>query len=540
MPKKVALKVQPRTGFDKSFQNLLTLKCGTLVPLLCDEVIPNTTVSLRAAISASLPPLASDTFMRVQLRTEAFFVPFRLLCGGYQSWQTRQPLGPTTSNQGVASLPAFHTANNASVPSTWFGNGTLSDYLGMKFGGAAMDSRSYSLLPFLAYHRIYDDWYRNPIIQKPLFAPYLSTRTRGIGYVEHIPFVASESPIYNLSTATLRNSLIFPDGTSVFELRQRNFDDDYFTTCKPSPQLGPAQSVSFTVDSQDNGSISIAQIREANSIQQYLERNNILGYRLQDYVKGQYGANLSDGVAQRALYLGSASFDVYSKGIYQTAENVDASTATNNPFQGVGASFGSAHAGGEYGLIKNFTANESGYIFVMVSIVPKVTYGTGTHPMFRRYISSGVDNRGEMANPILQNIGNAPVYARELASDASIDSIFGYTDRYANFMVRNDEVHGLLQESQNLSAFALQRTFATDASDPDSIQISSAFLQIPVNYLDQVSAVASQISDYGCWLDSWLDYKVVQPLARYSIPSLQNPAVEHGDTVVVTDGGSRI
>ena len=37
-----------------------------------------------------------------------------------------------------------------------------------------------------------------------------------------------------------------------------------------------------------------------------------------DYVKAQYGANLGDYVAQRPILLGSGSFDVYSKGIYQT------------------------------------------------------------------------------------------------------------------------------------------------------------------------------------------------------------------------------
>ena len=85
---KVRLKVPKRSGFDKSFQNILTTKCGTLTPILVDELIPNTKVHLEDIITAKLPPLASDTYMRVNLKLEAFFVPTRLLYGGYEKWIT--------------------------------------------------------------------------------------------------------------------------------------------------------------------------------------------------------------------------------------------------------------------------------------------------------------------------------------------------------------------------------------------------------------------------------------------------------------------
>ena len=536
MPKTVSLKVQPRTGFDKSFQNLLTMQCGTLVPLMCDEVIPNTTVHLNLALSASLPPLASDTFMRVQLRAEAFFIPFRLLCGGYESWQTRKQLGHFAQNRFVASMPHFTNVQDGATANFFkYGPNSLSDYLGYRFvSGAPTIQGDYSMLPFLAYHRIWNDWYRNPSIQNEIFYPFVSANARANTAIEHIPYVASQTGAYDLNNSTVRSLLTFRDNIGLFELRQRNFDDDYFTVCKPSTQLGPDQGVSFDT-SGSTGSMTIAALREANSLQQYLERNQILGYNLKDYNKGQYDANLSDGVAQRALYLGSASYDVYSKGIYQTNTPASSSASTQNPFGSVGARFGSANAGGNFGLIDSFTANESGYIFVMLSLVPKVTYGSGILPMHRRYVGSGVDDRADMANPILQNIGNAPVFKQELDSDATPTDVFGYTDRYASFMTRNDEVHGLLVASNSLESFALQRTFKNS-----SPAINSAFLRIPTTYLDNVAAVQGSISQYGCWVDSWLDYKVAMPLARYSIPSLQNPAVEHGHTVNVVDGGTHI
>ena len=73
-----------RSGFDLSFENLLTLKCGTLVPVLCEEVIPNETFSLGHMTQVQLPPMATDFYGRVDFRLEAFFVPNRILWGGWQ------------------------------------------------------------------------------------------------------------------------------------------------------------------------------------------------------------------------------------------------------------------------------------------------------------------------------------------------------------------------------------------------------------------------------------------------------------------------
>lgn len=84
--KKYPQRVRSRSGFDKSHQNLITGKVGTLIPVLCDEVIDGTRVHLRSAVAAALPPLASDTFMRCNLHVEAFFVPTSGLYGGFKNF----------------------------------------------------------------------------------------------------------------------------------------------------------------------------------------------------------------------------------------------------------------------------------------------------------------------------------------------------------------------------------------------------------------------------------------------------------------------
>lgn len=551
---KAPVAVPRLSGFDKSHQNLLTSKVGTITPILCDELIPGTKVNLKLAINASLPPLATDTYMRCSIKTEAFFVPFRLLDGGFEAWFVDDPkdLVTSISQDGVpvltkkkAFLPVIKDATlNASAHAPWvdthFGNGKLSDYLGIRTADARYLKRHpVTALPFLAYHKIYNDWYRNTLIQKECFLPNPNdTSLRGACTS---PFVFHTNDDYIWSNVA---DFALADGHCLLDLRQRNFGMDYFTTATPTPQQGDAMTVSFDT-SGANGKFSIASLRASNSMQQFKERNNLLGNLYVENLSGRYGVRPSDGIAQRSLYLGRGEFEVYSKGVYMSGQYTDANggssvtTDTPNPFNSVGSRYGSAFAQGQNFLV-NFEAKEPGYLFVMATLVPRVTYSSGVERMFHHYVGEG--SLADMANPILQNVGPQPIYNTELTGDDSLysteaDRIFGYTDRYAEFKTKQDTLHGLVRDGQSLEAFALQRTL-TASGVP--LKINSSFLEIPTNFMDKVTAVSEWISQFGYWLDTYFDYKVAMPLSKYSLPSLQDPAYEHGKTIVVSKGGSKL
>lgn len=549
---KVAVQVPKLSGFDKSHQNLLTSKVGTITPILIDELIPGSKIHLSLALSAQLPPLAADTFMRCQVKCEAFFVPFRLLVGSFESWFTNTAvsfqggLAGVTFTDRLGYLPALGNLSGSAVgpdgttPLIAYiqRTGSLGDYLGLKSGQAYLASGYVSALPFLAYHRIYDDWYRNTLVQRPVFIRPGSGIASGASPASSrisaatVPylFLTNDSIGYQFTSL---NDLKLADGTYLFDLRQRNFGLDYFTTATPSPQLGNAQVVSFAT-SGATGQFSIAALRAANSLQQFQERNNLAGTRYQDQIRARYGSNLSNGVAQRCLFLGGASFDVYTKGVYTQSQEASAGmVSTGNPFQDTtGAKFGSAAAAG-HSLNISFEANEPGYLFVNATLVPKVTYSSGIHRRFMHYIGAG--SISDLANPILQNVGPQPIYEIELTG-ANPTNVFGYTDRYAEFKTMEDELHGIVRDGSSLQAFALQRSFAGGSAPT----INNSFLQIPTNYMDQVTSVAGTLSTYGYWLDTYFDYKVAQPLSKYSLPSLQDPAYEHGKTVVMQKGGQKL
>lgn len=81
---KVPVQIPNKSGFDLSHENLFTAKCGTLVPVLVDTLLPNDTISLGHSSQLQLPPMATDFYGRVVGKFEAFFVPFRILYGGWQ------------------------------------------------------------------------------------------------------------------------------------------------------------------------------------------------------------------------------------------------------------------------------------------------------------------------------------------------------------------------------------------------------------------------------------------------------------------------
>lgn len=551
MPKIIPLKVQKPSGFDLSFQNILTAKPGEIVPLVSHEVVPNTKVSLRSIMQASLPPLAFDTFMRVSLKVQAFFVPMRILCGSFENFFTQEKRKTAGGTEYVPVLPYFSVQLN-DLPvgeniADYLGRGTLADYLGVKsspsgfrYDPSAVSPRlELSMMPFLAYHKVYDDWFRNTRVQNSVFAPEDGSdvfQTAGV-YSMPYAFVNTNngSDVFNISDSYLNfehGLLKFVDGHLIWDLRKCNFADDYFTICTPTAS---ERAVSVNVS---GGAFTIEALRGANALQIYADRHNLAGTRYIDRLRSDYGASLSEGVAQRSLLLGSGEVEVFSKGIYNN-NTTNAPASNNNPFTSVGARYGDAYASGQLNLIDDFTAEEPGYIMVMCELVPRVTYGSGIDSKFKRYL--GLGSITDMANPILQGIGNQPVFAdelstRDLEANPSSRKIFGFTERFANWKTKVDEVHGLVSEGQSLGSMVLQRNF-----DSNSVPaIGSAFLQVPSGYMDNVTAVTAQVSNYGYWLDSYFDFKVVQPLAPYSIPTLEDVANEHQRTVGIRAEGSRL
>lgn len=523
---KTPVKIPNKSGFDLSHENMLTLDCGTLVPVMTDLLIPGDKVSLGSAHEIQLPPMATDFYGRVRLKMEAFFVPCRLLYGGWQMFMT----SPTPSSAHASDLSRF--LPRITVPaasSSLLARGSLADYLGFK-GTVNTNQRINNILRFMAYHKIYDDWYRDSRIQTPLFKDSVALGSVKLT-ASNLPFVRASSQAF-VDFADIN----FADGVSLFSLRQRNWARDYFTNATPLPQAGTGASLSFNV-SESSGEFTIASLRAANALQQWLERNNIAGDRYADQIRAHFGVMPSDAVNQRAVYLGSSSSVIYNHSVYQTnnPDGASGSADARNPFFSVGSKFASPVGSDKNSLVNSFEATEFGYFMVIASIVPDAIYGTGINRDFFR------SQIGDFAFPLLQGVGDQPIYKAELAN-VGVDgntmadmATFGYTQRFSEYKFMGDEVHGGLCDGQNLGAFALKRSFGSLTS----VNLGSDFLQIPKNFLDDVAASdADVLSNYGAWADIFFQYRKVSVLSAYTIPTLGDPQNTH--TEVIPNGGRRL
>lgn len=544
---KVPVQIPNKSGFDLSHENLFTAKCGTLYPVMVDTLLPNDTISLGHSSQLQLPPMATDFYGRVMGKFEAFFVPFRVLYGGWQDLITHPVNGDnyptgTTANQKAKVLPTLRGLKSDMLA------GSLADFLGRKIDALSTDTSSstqdvFNPLPFLAYHKIYNDWYRDSRIQQEVFQRnHTVASDSATAYFDSLPYQS----LYGVNPALISGSnLKCADGVSALSLRQRNWERDYFTNATPKPQAGDPAQLAFNV-ADGQGSFTIASLRAANALQQWLERNNIAGYRYGDQIKAQFGIYPADAVTDRAIYLGRHTVDIYNRSVYQTTglstgENQSVSGNSGyNPFDTVGSKFGSPQGVGENSLVDHFTASEHGFIFVMFSIVPRAYYGTGD----RRYLRYA--RQSDFAFPLLAGVGDQEIYLSELSNEgtgtAAYNSVFGYTQRFSEYKYMDDEVHGLLRDGQSLSAFALKRSFSRQ-----DVALGSAFLQIPQEFLDQVGAYygasssdgdARTVNSFGAWCDVFFAYKKVSTLPAYSIPTLGDPKDTH--TEVIDNGGKRL
>lgn len=209
----VVSKVPRRNAFSRSFENHLTTDFGKLVPVICEEVYPNDDYRLRTECVIKLAEMIAPAMARIDAYLHYFFVPTRLLYADWEKFITGGTDGTFpngTQLQPVSPYVDFQTLVNAGFTDP----NSLGDYLGLpsvdhNSGQVYYDIPPISILPFLAYQKIYSDYYRDELLTYvPEFAPY------GSGD-------ASTNVNYFCS------------------LRYRSWKKDYFTSARPDTQLGP-------------------------------------------------------------------------------------------------------------------------------------------------------------------------------------------------------------------------------------------------------------------------------------------------------------
>lgn len=203
-----------RSSFDRSFSHKTTFNFGEVVPIFCEEVLPGDTFSVDTSKVVRLQTLLSPVFDNMYLDTYYFFVPNRLV---WDHW--KQFMGENTQSAWYPTTE--YSVPTIGAPSGGFAVGTLADHFGLPVGvdWSSDDLFAPIALPFRGYSMIVNDFFRDQNIQDPLV---VATGDASV-------------------TGTNDSGLEAPSkGGKPFIAAKYH---DYFTSCLPSPQKGPAVSI---------------------------------------------------------------------------------------------------------------------------------------------------------------------------------------------------------------------------------------------------------------------------------------------------------
>ena len=184
----------PRSQFNRSHGCKTTFDSGYLVPVFLDEALPGDTFNLKmtafSRLATPLQPFMDNLFM------DSFFfaVPIRLVWDNWQRFNGEQPNPGDSTDFLVPTMTS---------PAGGYLNSTLSDYFGIPTQVASLTHVS---LWHRAYNLIWNEWFRDE----------------------------------NLQDSVVVDKDDGPDTSTDYVLLRRGKRHDYFTSCLPFPQKGPA------------------------------------------------------------------------------------------------------------------------------------------------------------------------------------------------------------------------------------------------------------------------------------------------------------
>lgn len=520
-----------RSRFDLSHGRKTSGNVGTLYPFEVQEVYPGDTFKLHTMAvtrltSQFLKPVMDNLFLDMYY----FYVPSRLLYDKYQNIFGENTESAWANTQEYAVPTVYGT-----VP-----EGSVGDYLGLPTKQAIPAGNAVSVLPFRAFAKIYNEWFRDENNIDPM-------------HIQQGAKAASES--FN-SNAWAPNNY-FGKPPHVGKLR------DYFTSCLPAPQKGDAPAVfqglapvvtgdphevsgnpmslvdddgsspltgnfigfqnaagrTFAMNASATGmgtmsaagfavpdnlyadmngmGFTINDLRFAFQYQKMLERQARSGSRFVEYLASTWGVSSGDTRLQRSEFLGGRRAPI-------TIQQVTQTTGAGSNLGDVGAY---SLSNGRSRFTKSFV--EPGYVIGVYCIRQMHTYQQGIERFWRR------SKRIDFYDPVFANIGEQPVYKSELYAGAPSDSVFGYNEAWADLRARQSGVTGQMRSN---SSAALDVWHFADEYD-NAPTLSQTFVDETPQFVDRTISVQSTEQDQFI-LDFWIQNIAYRVLPTYSVPSL--------------------
>lgn len=579
-----------RSIFNRNYSHKTSFNTGEVIPFHIDEVIPGDTHNIRTSVVCRLQTLDKPLMDNMYLDTYYFFVPMRLIWDHWKQFCGENDKGPWITGKVDYQIPYLEYPNDP-----WFfpsdsqnqfdgwKEGTIADYMGIPvnipagFFSSAKFTTSFcpSALPFRAYAKCIDEFFRDQNLQQPVVVhtdDVIRTGTNSNNWITSLelggkPFVA----------ARLHN---------------------YFSSCLPAPQRSLDVSIFGGFNTGDTGSRDTASgigpfapvvarseavfYNGPGNVKLDPEQIPLKGFvtnATNSYAKSiTYGAN-ADLSASGQLYWApdSSSTTGFTPSNLWASLNIPEATISNlrMAFQLQKYYEASARAGARYReylkeffgvdngdsrmqipeylgghrvpLVIHQVANQSetdgaslgdlgamsntsdvhddvhmsftehGYIIGLAVVRYDNTFSQGLERFWTRR------NLLEFYNPIFANISDQPVYTRELAlylmdqngNYLDADHVFGYNEAWADYRYKPSRVSSEMrpESERSLASWHL----ADDYSE--SPFLSDDWIQISKSNVDRVLNVTSENANQ-IFCDFYVENKCVRPMPVHSIPGL--------------------
>lgn len=461
-----------RSSFDLSSKKLFTAKVGEILPCYWQIAIPDTRYRISSDWFTRTVPVNTAAYTRIKEYYDFYAVPLRLISRALPQAFTQMKDYMTSASSSTSNLPALtsvphvtqdllnlflQTANAGDKPNIRddaglpivYGSCKLLDLLGYgsmiassNTGKAAITkkylgvdnlgdadnplvystSQTVNALPFLAYQKIYYDFFSNSQWEKHKAFAYNVDYWSGTGAIGLV--------------------------TDMVQLRYANYPKDYFMGMLPSSQYGsvavlpsilspqdnPSRVYAYTsgtgsVDSTLNSDLSALSIRATEYLQRWKEVVQFSSKDYSDQMAAQFGIKAPEYMGNHAHYIGGWSSVININEVVNTNLDTDSSQAS---IAGKGISSNSGHT------ITYDCGAEHQIIMCVYHAVPMLDWNlTGQAPQLT------VTAISDFPQPAFDQLGMQPVPALNLQNNPgrNVSGSLGYNLRYWQWKSNIDTVH---------------------------------------------------------------------------------------------------
>lgn len=264
-----------------------------------------------------------------------------------------------------------------------------------------------------------------------------------------------------------------------------------------NPKTSGAVMFTGSADLSEASALTINELRFANALQVFKERQMRFGRRRLEYYKGFFDVEPEDLRLQVPKYLGGGRIPINIADIEQTSET--------NGSSALGQLAGKATAvAGGYAGFSTFCSEET-YIIGISFAIPHVTYAQQLSRFRMKtndpydYFNASFEHLGEQA------IKNIEIYAGANRPDGD----FGYIPRYTEYRFHSNEMHGEFKDT--LAFWSLGRIFDSQPA------LNAQFVYMQPRVFNRIFAVSNQPNMIVSML---FHTRAIKPVSKYGTPML--------------------